>query len=141
LAGILPPEAIVPSDAASIGALPADVRIAYIKAIVAALRPVFAVAAGVAALGLVLTLLLREIPLRGMVPAEGLGESFAMPRDATSLAELERIVRVLIARENRWRVYADLARRSGLDLPAPELWLLARLGEREPMTATSLRTS
>src|SRR3954468_25009178 len=61
-----------------------------------------------------------------------------MPRDATSLAELERIVAVLMARENRWRVYADLARRSGLDLPAPELWLLARLGEREPITATSL---
>ena len=71
-------------------------------------------------------------------PAEGLGESFAMPRDATSLEELERIVTALVARENRWRVYADLARRAGIDLPAPELWMLARLGEREPMTLASL---
>jgi EmrB/QacA subfamily drug resistance transporter len=138
LAGILPPEAIIPSDATSIGALPAGIRAQYIDAVIAALRPVFAVAAGVAALGFALTVLLREIPLRGVAPAEGLGESFAMPRDATSLAELERIVRVLMAHENRWRVYADLAARSHLELPAPELWLLARLGEREPMTAHSL---
>ena len=46
--------------------------------------------------------------------------------------------RVLVAHENRWRVYADLARRAGIDLPAPELWMLARLGEREPMTLASL---
>ena len=67
-----------------------------------------------------------------------MGESFAMPRDATSLQELERVVTLLIARENRWRVYADLARRAAIDLPAPELWMLARLGEREPMTLRSL---
>jgi DNA-binding MarR family transcriptional regulator len=45
---------------------------------------------------------------------------------------------VLVAHENRWRVYGDLARRAGVDLPAPELWMLARLGEREPMTLASL---
>jgi EmrB/QacA subfamily drug resistance transporter len=138
LGGILPPDAAIPSDAASIAALPADIRTAYIGALVTALRPVFLVAAGVAALGFVLTVMLREIPLRGVAPAEGVGESFAMPRDATSLAELERIVRVLMAHENRWRVYADLAERCHFDLRAPELWLLARLGEREPMTAQSL---
>jgi DNA-binding MarR family transcriptional regulator len=67
-----------------------------------------------------------------------MGESFAMPRDATSLQELERIVTLVVAQENRWRVYADLARRATIDLPAPELWMLARLGEREPMTLSSL---
>ena len=138
LAGVLPAGAVIPSDPASIAALPPNLRADFTGAVIAALQPVFVVAAGVVALGFVLTLLLRELPLRGMVPAEGLGESFAMPRDATSLAELERIVRMLVARENRWRVYADLATRCKLDLPAPELWLLARLGEREPLTATSL---
>jgi DNA-binding MarR family transcriptional regulator len=95
-------------------------------------------AAVISALGFALAWLLRESPLREGAPAEGVGESFAMPRDATSLQELERIVMLLIARENRWRVYADLARRAAIDLPAPELWMLARLGEREPMTTRSL---
>src|SRR6266436_1572861 len=41
-------------------------------------------------------------------------------------------------REYRWRLYADLARRAGVELPAPELWMLARLGERAPLTLSSL---
>jgi hypothetical protein len=95
-------------------------------------------AAVISALGFVLTFLLREYPLREGAPAEGVGESFAMPRDATSLEELERIIALLVARENRWRLYADLARRAAIELPAPELWMLARLGERAPMTLASL---
>jgi EmrB/QacA subfamily drug resistance transporter len=140
LAAVLPPGTPFPSasNPTSLAALPPELRAQYIAAVMAALRPVFLVACGVAAVGFVLTLMLREIPLRGMAPAEGLGESFAMPRDATSLQELERIVTVLVAHENRWRVYADLAQRAKLDLPAPELWMLARLGEREPLTAESL---
>jgi hypothetical protein len=61
-----------------------------------------------------------------------------MPRDATSLEELERIVTALLAHENRWRLYADLAARAQLDLAAPELWMLARLGERAPRSLQSL---
>src|SRR5215470_6427809 len=118
--------------------LPPVLHQEYITAVMAALRPVFVAAVSISALGFLLTFMLRELPLReGAIP-EGLGESFAMPRDATSLEELERIVTVLVAHENRWRVYADLAKRAAIDLPAPELWMLARLGERAPMSRESL---
>ena len=123
---------------AAVKGLPPDLHQEYIAAVMAALRPVFLAAAGISALGFVLTFLLREYPLREGAPAEGVGESFAMPRDATSLEELERIITLLVARENRWRLYADLARLAAIELPAPELWMLARLGEREPMTLSSL---
>ncbi len=123
---------------AGIKGLPENLHAEYIAAVMAALRPVFVAAACISALGFALTWLLRETPLREGEATEGLGESFAMPRDASSLEELERIVTALVAHENRWRVYADLARRAGLDLPAPELWMLARLGEREPMTLEAL---
>ena len=53
----------------------------------------------------VLTWLLREVPLRKSAAAEGVAESFATPREAESLPELERIVATLARRENRWRVY------------------------------------
>src|SRR5262249_1192688 len=123
---------------AAVRGLPPDLHQEYITAVMAALRPVFLAAAGISALGFVLTFLLREYPLREGAPAEGVGESFVMPRDATSVEELERIVALLVARENRWRLYADLARRAAIELPAPELWMLARLGERAPITLTSL---
>src|SRR6185503_19073718 len=95
----------------------------------AALVPVFAVAAAVSGLAFALTWLLREVPLRKSVAAEGISESFAMPREAESLPELARIVTTLARRENHWRVYDQLARRTGLDLVPAEVWLVARLGE------------
>jgi EmrB/QacA subfamily drug resistance transporter len=123
---------------AAVQGLPPVMHQEYIDAVMAALRPVFVLAACIGALGFVLTIFLHEIELRDAAPAEGLAESFAMPRDATSLEELERIVTALVARENRWRVYADFAQRAGVDLPPTELWMLARVGEREPVTLGSL---
>ena len=137
LAAVLSPGIQMPSasNPQSLQALPPELRAAYVSAVVAALRPVFTVAAAIAAIGFTLTLFLREVPLRGVAPSATI---FAMPRDATSLEELERIVGRLMARENRWRVYADLAARAQLDLPPTELWMLARLGEREPQRADAL---
>jgi DNA-binding MarR family transcriptional regulator len=40
--------------------------------------------------------------------------------------------------EERWQLYERLAARAGLDLAPPELWLLARLGERAPLTKAEL---
>jgi DNA-binding MarR family transcriptional regulator len=137
---VLPPGTDIPGTANpdALQALSPEIRAAYLAAIVSALRPLFIVAATIAAVGFLLTLGLREVPLRGMEPAQDLSETFLMPRDATSLEELERIVAALLAHENRWRVYADIARRAQLDLSAPELWMLARLGERAPVTAKAL---
>jgi hypothetical protein len=130
-----------------VNALPAEVRglppeqhRAYVTAVMAALQPVFLAATGIGALGFALTWLLQEIELRATAAAEGMAEGFAMPREATSLEELERIVTALLARENRWRAYADLAKRAEVDLPAPELWMLVRLGERAPLTLAALST-
>jgi EmrB/QacA subfamily drug resistance transporter len=136
LSAVLPAGTAFPSAASptALQALPPEIRAAYLAAIVASLRLVFQVAAAVAGLGFLLTLGLREVPLRGMEPPKG----FSLPRDATSLEELEGIVTTLLAHENRWRLYADLAERAKLDLAAPELWMLARLGERAPRTAQSL---
>jgi EmrB/QacA subfamily drug resistance transporter len=113
-------------------------RLPYIDAVMVALHPVFLLAAAVAALGFVLTWLLHEAPLRDTAATEGIGEAFAMPRDATSLEELERIVGALALHENRWRVYASLAEHAKLDLPPRELWLLARLGERSAVPVREL---
>jgi hypothetical protein len=140
MAGILPAGAALPSasNPEALAALPDALRQAYIAAVVTSLKTVFLMAAAVAAVGFILTTMVHEVPLRGMSPASGSAVSLAMPRDATSLEELERIVAALIARENRWQVYADLAQRAELDLPAPELWLLARLGEHAPVKETAL---
>jgi EmrB/QacA subfamily drug resistance transporter len=131
LATTLPRGAVIPkaADPALIERLPPAVHTAYIHAFASSLRPVFAAAAAVSVVAFLLTWLLPEVPLRKSAAAEGVAESFAMPRDAESLPELKRIVATLARRENRWRVYAQLADRAQIDLDPSELWLLARLGE------------
>jgi hypothetical protein len=124
--GVRPPAAAEPSV---VRQLPPAIHADYVGAFADSLRPVFAAAAGVSLVAFVLTWFLREIPLRQSAKAEGVAESFAMPREAKSLPELERIVATLARRENHWRVYERIAERAELDLGPEELWLLSRLGE------------
>jgi EmrB/QacA subfamily drug resistance transporter len=131
LASRIPPGTRLPSAAspAVVDRLPPRVHDPYVAAFAASLRPVYVVACGIAFFAFALAWLLREVPLRRTVTAEGVTESFAMPRDASSLREMERIVSTLVQRENRWRVYQQIAEWSGVDLPPAEYWLVARVGE------------
>ena len=131
LATALPPGVHAPAAAAPdiVRALPPAVHSAYVGAFAESLQPVFAVAAGISVLAFVLSWFLREVPLRKSTEAGGVAEHFAMPREAESLPELERILATLAQRENRWRVYEQLAERADVDLEPGELWLLTRLGE------------
>jgi EmrB/QacA subfamily drug resistance transporter len=140
LAATIPPGAHVPAatDPAELKRLPASLHHAYVVAITDALRPVFLTAAGVALLGFVLTWLLREVPLKATAEAPDPGDGFYVARDANGLRELERALSQLAARDQGWELYHRLALRAGLDLTPPELWLVARLGERPPRTGAQL---
>jgi MFS family permease len=114
-----------PSDIAKL-AEPA--RSAYLAQLVSALHPVFHTAAGLAFLGFLLSLGIEEVPLRSSITPET--DALPLPRDATSIDELRRIVARVSDRENRWRVYERAAARVGLVIEPDELWLLARIGEQ-----------
>ena len=92
------------------------------------------------AVAFALTWLLREVPMRETARSDGLGESFASPRDDSSFRELERSLSSLAQHENRWQAYEQFAVRAGLDLSPPELWLLARIDERQPVSIEELRS-
>ncbi len=131
LASRIPPGATVPdaTDPATIAALPRAVHAAYVEAFATSIRPVFLAAAFISAVGFVLTWFLEERPLRRTVEAEGIGESFASPRSTDSFEELVRSLSVLTERENRWRAYAGLAERAGVEVGPSAAWLLIRLGD------------
>jgi EmrB/QacA subfamily drug resistance transporter len=134
-AGVHPPAAANP---ALVHRLPPAVHAPYVAAFAAALRPVFLVATGVAFAAFVLTWLLREVPLRRTAAAEGVGESFASPRDGSSERELERIVGTLMRREERRRVYEEVIARSGVVIDPSDSWVLGRIAERQPVAPPSL---
>ncbi len=140
LADRLPAGAHVPAAAnpAALKQLPPAIHEAYATAITEALQPVFLTAAAIAVLAFLLTWLLRELPLKATARAPDLGDGLHAARDDNPLRELERALSKLAGREHRWQLYQRLAARALVDLSPPELWLLARLGERTPLTEEQL---
>jgi Mn-dependent DtxR family transcriptional regulator len=119
------------SDPTAIAALTEPLRSTYLALFVESLRPVFTTASMLALLAFLLSFAIKEVPLRTSITSKPMSDPFQIPRDATSLEELGRIVARVTARENRWRVYQNAAARLHLDLEPDELWLLARIGERQ----------
>src|SRR3954470_22247695 len=103
-------------DPSAIDRMPAALHDAYVTAFAESLQPVFLAAAAVGVLAFALTWLLTEQPLRRTVQTAGTGESFAMPRDRTSLEEIESALSTLADRQNRLRLYERLADRAHLEL-------------------------
>ena len=140
LAGKLPAGAHAPVAAspALLKRLPPAIHVVYVAAVADALHPVFLAAAGIAALGFVLSWFLREVPLKKTAQARDIGDGFHGARDDDRKRELERALSLLAGREHRWELYERLAEAARVDLAPPELWLLARLGHRQPITEAHL---
>ena len=115
---------------ARLAKLPAPIHTAYLTAFTDALSTVFVVAACVAMVAFVLSWALEQRPLRASVAGlTGVGETFAVPRGTDSLAEAARALSVLIGRERRRELVAQIAHRAGVDLEPAEAWLIVRLHE------------
>jgi hypothetical protein len=129
LADRMPAGVHVPAAAnpAIVRQLPEAVRQPYIESFTAALQPVFLTASGFAVAAFLLTWLLREVPLRATAPAEGIGESFASPREDRSDHELERIISSIATGRARMEIYQRIVDGSGLELTPAEAWLIGRL--------------
>jgi EmrB/QacA subfamily drug resistance transporter len=116
---------------AQLDRLPAAIRDPYVAAYAAAIRPMFLIAAVIAAGGFLVTWLLQEQPLRETVADQGIRDSFATPREITSLDELETRLGILEQKHERHRVYDRLAERAGVDVTAQQAWMLLRLQARD----------
>jgi EmrB/QacA subfamily drug resistance transporter len=129
LADRLPPGVHAPAAAnpTLVRQLPEAIKQPFLEAFTAAIHPVFLAATGFAVAAFLLTWLLREVPLRATAPAEGIGESFASPREGRSDRELERIVSAVAGGRMRTDIYRRIVDAAGLDLTSAEAWLLSRI--------------
>jgi EmrB/QacA subfamily drug resistance transporter len=140
LVGKLPPGVTAPKTASPelVKHLPPQVRHGYIEAVTLSLHPLFLTAAAITVLAFALTWMLREVPLRATARAPEPGRVLQPAADDDALRRVEASLSQLAARENRWHRYEDFARRAGIDLSPPQLWLFARLGERVPVSEQDL---
>ena len=98
------------------------------------LQTVYLVAAGIAVVAFVLSLFLREIPLRTANRTAQQGEAAGLPTFRTSAEEIEGMVTRLSSRENVWERYGRAIDRSGLDISVPQAYGLFRLHHAGPIS-------
>ncbi len=122
----------------AIAQLPPAVHAAYVHAYASALDLVFFIAGCIGIAAFVLAWLMPETPLRTIVKATDLEESFAMPMERTSAEEIERALASLATREGRVRTYTALCEAAGVSAAPPECWLLMRIAELPPSTPADL---
>ncbi len=120
---------------AAVEALPPAIRDAFRQAYVEALQPVFLTGAAVAFVAFVLTWFIKEVALRKTVAGQGVSESIASPRPASSMRELAAQAATLATRDRRHLIYEQLADAAGVDLGPQDMWLLLRLAEDRPAAA------
>jgi len=144
LHGVALPSGISASAGASpavLKALPATIRDGYIAGYAQALHTVFLFAAPLAALGFVLSLFLKEVPLRDTVRAVDRAHSTAptaIPATRDSAQEMERQLMTLFGREGRAETYRRLAAAADVPLSPRGTWLMYRVADHAPIAGPAL---
>jgi hypothetical protein len=121
--------------------LPAVIRDGYIDGFAQALHTVFLYATPLAALGFVLSLFLKEVPLRDTVRAVDRAHSTAptaIPAIRNSAQEMERQLMTLFGRERRAETYQHLAERAEVQLSPRGTWLMYRVADTAPISRAGL---
>jgi EmrB/QacA subfamily drug resistance transporter len=139
----LPPGFTVTSGAspAALARLPAPVHAALVSGYSASIRTVFLAAVPAGTLAFLLSLALKELPLRSTTravdPADRLAPT-ARPTIRTSEEEMRRAVSTLLSRERRRDVYGGLVATAGLALTPRAGWILLRVGEHRGQSRAEL---
>jgi EmrB/QacA subfamily drug resistance transporter len=144
LRGVRLPSGISASAGASpavLQHLPAAIRDGYIAGFAQALHTVFLYATPLAALAFVLSLFLKEVPLRDTVREVDRAQSTAptaIPATRDSAQEMERALMALFGREHRAETYRRLAESAHLRLSPRGTWLMYRVADNAPITSAGL---
>ena len=92
-------------------------------------------------MGFVLSLFLKEVPLRDTVRAVDRAQSTAptaIPATRDSAQEMERALMALFGRERRAETYRRLAERADVQLGPRGTWLMYRIADHAPITEAEL---
>ncbi len=121
--------------------LPPAIRDGYIAGFTQALHTVFLYATPMGAVAFVLSLFLKEVPLRDTVRAVDRAHSTAptsVPATRDSAQEMERALMTLLGRERRAETYRRLAERADVRLNPRGTWLMYRVADHAPITEAEL---
>jgi DNA-binding MarR family transcriptional regulator len=118
----------------SVHRLPAAQSAPFLHIFALSMQTVFLIAVPITLVAFLLTLFLREVPLRGATRTPDLGESSGLPTFRSSLDEIERALTRLTSRQNLWDRYEAVIERAGVDITIPQAYGVFRLYHAGPIT-------
>jgi EmrB/QacA subfamily drug resistance transporter len=126
------------ANPAGVKKLPAAVAEPFIHLYAQSVQHVFLIAIPFCVVAFLLSLFLKEVPLRTTSRATSAGEAAGAPCTGTSMDELERALTKLSSRQNVKARYAAAIERSGMDISVPEAYGLFRLWRNGPTRVEDL---
>ena len=103
----------------------------YLDAFARSLDQAFRVAAFISIASFVASWFIKELPMRTTLSIESVGGGLAEPRSQDSLAEIMRLLSVLVGRQQMRDFLERIAAEAGVDLPVADGWVLVQL-HRDP---------
>ncbi|HEV2344887.1 MAG TPA: MFS transporter [Actinocrinis sp.] len=114
--------------------LPAPLAAPFLHIYAISVQKVFLIAVPITLVAFVLTLFLREVPLRDATRVPEPGEASGLPTFRSSLDEIENALTRLTSRQNLWDRYDTVIARAGVDITVPQAYGLFRLHHAGPIT-------
>ncbi|NUU20887.1 MAG: DHA2 family efflux MFS transporter permease subunit [Streptomycetaceae bacterium] len=136
----LPPGAdpkTIASSPAALDRLPPATHQGFVHAYAQSLQTVFVIASLIIIVAFVLSLTLKEIPLRKTTEGADALDAYR-PTARTSVEEVERAMTQLVHRENGWTRYERMIARAGLDVSVPCAFGLMQLDRFGPISDDAL---
>jgi len=115
-------------SSAALARLPPAVRAKFLESYSGSLDQAFKIAAIVSLAAFVASWFVRQLPMRSTVRArvDQVGNSFGLPRDVDSLAEIIRALGLLVGRQQMREYLERVTAEAGIDLPVAQSWLLVQ---------------
>ncbi|HEV2638505.1 MAG TPA: MFS transporter [Actinocrinis sp.] len=135
--GSLPPAFPVQrilADPTAVDKLPPAVAAPFLHVYAISVQTVFLIAAPIAAIAFLLSLFLKQNPLRSTTRSAEPGEAAGLPTFRSSLDEIERALTRLTSRQSLWDRYETVIQKAGSAVTVPQAYGMFRIYNAGPIS-------
>jgi hypothetical protein len=122
----------------ALNALPPQVHATVLTAYSSAITTAFRVAAFISIAAFVASWFIKELPMKTTIAPTDIGETFGATRSPDSIAEIGRLLSVLVGRQKMEEYLGRVVRETGIDIPLIDAGVLVLLRTQPTMDAPAL---
>jgi MFS family permease len=125
-------------SASALNSLPPQVHTTVLTAYSDAITTAFRIAAFISIAAFVAAWFIKELPMKTTIAPTDIGETFGATRSPDSIAEIGRLLSVLVGRQKMEEYLGRVVRETGIDIPLIDAGVLVLLRTQPKMDAPAL---